>query len=93
MYSNRKRIAMKEFLEFAKKYGAVIMLIAALVGWGATWGSMKTTVKEHEKDIVELKVENKELKSENHLMYKELKTNVEENTKGLATVTGILMYQ
>ena len=84
---------MKEFIEFAKKYGAVIMLIAALVGWGATWGSMKTTVKGNEKDIIELKVENKELKSDNRLMYNELKTNVKENTKGLATVTGILMYQ
>ena len=84
---------MKEFIELAKKYGAVIMLIAALVGWGVTWGSMKTTVTEQGKDIMELKVENKELKSDNQLMYKELKLNVEENTKGLATVTGILMHQ
>ena len=84
---------MKEFIEFSKKYGAVIMLIAALVGWGATWGSMKTTVKEHEKDIVELRAENEKLEADNRLMYKELKANVEENTKGLATVTGILMHQ
>jgi hypothetical protein len=84
---------MKEFVDIAKKYGAVVALIAALVGWGATWGSMKTTVKEHEKDIIELKAENEKLESDNRLMYKELKTNVEQNTKGLATVTGILSVQ
>jgi len=84
---------MKEFMELARKYGTVAILIAALVGWGVTWGSTKTTISQHEEKIGELKTENKELRSENHLMYKELKTNVEENTKGLATVTGILMYQ
>jgi len=84
---------MKEFIELAKKYGAVIALIGALIGWGATWGSMKTTVKGNEEDIIELKVENKELRSDNRLMYKELKANVEENTEGLATVTGILSVQ
>jgi hypothetical protein len=80
---------MKEFVELAKKYGAVSVMIAALVGWGVTWGSMKTTVKQNEGEILELKTENKELRSENHLMYKELKTNVEENTKGIATLYGI----
>jgi len=83
---------MKEFPEFAKKYGALIALVITLFGWGITWGSMSTRVTEHEEEIVELKTENKELRSENHLMYKELKANVEENTKGLATVTGILMH-
>ena len=83
---------MKEFLEFAKKYGALIALVITLFGWGITWGSMSTRVAEHEEEIVELKAENDKLESDNRLMYKELKTNVEENTKGLATVTGILMH-
>jgi len=84
---------MKEFVEFAKKYGAIIALVITLFGWGITWGSMSTRVTEHEEEIAELKEENKTLRSDNHLMYKELKTNVEENTKGLATVTGILSQQ
>lgn len=84
---------MKEFLEFAKKYGAIIALVITLFGWGITWGSMSTRVTEHEEEITELKEENKTLRSDNHLMYKELKTNVEENTKGLATVYGILSVE
>lgn len=81
---------MKEFTEIAKKYGTVALLVGALVGWGVTWGSTKTTIEIHETQIAELKTENKELKSENYLMYKELKLNVEQNTKGLAVIGHIL---
>jgi len=84
---------MKEFLEFAKKYGAIVALVITLFGWGITWGSMSTRVTEHEEEITELKEENKTLRSDNHLMYKELKTNVEELTESVATISGILSVQ
>ena len=81
---------MKDLGEFAKKYGVVVALIVTLVGWGATWGSMKATVEDQGKDIIKLESENKELKTELRSNYKELKNNVVQNTEGLAIVGHIL---